>query len=456
MSEQNILNPNAQSQLNPTYTIPHKDPETMSSWQPRSGVPFSRYMMARGMEFDLHWDAVPFSTYLALRQWMRQYERGFFSYFDIDDNRYYSGQFLAEPQFERKANNQVNITATFVVLPKVPLFQYPSNWGIDSVFLDERDDFGNDQVKLTGTWDRRDKNYALQSEHAENAVWVEVNSTVTADAATDPNGTNTADKLTRTATNTTEASLQQTSIVAGVGAPLCYSIYGKAGSAGAFLYLRMIYVDSALPSGIVVFNLSTGAIAFTGSTYTGKASMVSVGNGWWRCSITANAISAPPANRIDVGTTNNSIGGIGGTAADFIFIWGAQFEYGSAPTPYTAVTASAVALIAPAANANYHGGFSYFNAGTVITDAAEWRYFGFGFRVWAYKGPDMGIMQISIDGVVLGTVDLFAAAPTVAAVVFTSQNQFLGDHRVKLSPTDTKNAGSSAFIVAADAVEVMR
>ncbi len=152
MSEQNILNPTASSQMNPTYPIRHKDPQIIASWQPRSGKPSQRYMMARGMEFQLHWEKVQFSTYLSLRQWFRQYERDFFSYFDIDDNRYYSGQFLAEPQMERVGNNQVNISATFVAVPTLPQFQYPSNWGVDSIFIEERDGFGSDLVKLTGTW----------------------------------------------------------------------------------------------------------------------------------------------------------------------------------------------------------------------------------------------------------------------------------------------------------------
>src|SRR5690242_19719932 len=172
MSEQNILNPTAASVLNPDYSIPHRDPQVIASWQPRSGRPFSRVMMARGMEFQLHWQEELFSTYLALRQWFRQYEQDFFSYFDIEDGRYYSGQFLAEPQYERVKNNLVNISATFVVIPTLPLFQYPSNWGVDSIFVEERNGFGQDLVKLTGTWDRQDKNYLLWSEQFDNAVWV--------------------------------------------------------------------------------------------------------------------------------------------------------------------------------------------------------------------------------------------------------------------------------------------
>jgi hypothetical protein len=262
MSEQNVLNPAANSFLNPTYGIKHTDPAIIASWQPRSGKPFSRNMLSRGMEFQLHWDNVPFATYQALRQWFRQYEQDFFSYFDIDDNRYYSGQFLAQPQYERAGNNNVNVSATFVVIPTVAMFQYPGNWGVDSIFLEERNGFGQDLVKLTGT-------------------------------------------------------------------------------------------------------------------------------GW--------ALS--------------------------VQTW-------------------------------HHGGQAYQSA--VTNDFAEWKYIGFGFRYWAAKAGTFGIVEISLDGAVLGTVDLFNGATTNAAALFTQQSVSLGEHRVKVRCTGTKNAGSSNFLVAADMIEVMR
>jgi hypothetical protein len=425
MSEQNILNPTPQSQLNPTYSIPHKDPETLSSWQPRSGVPFSRYMMARGMEFDLHWANVPFSTYLSLRQWLRQYERGFFSYFDIDDSRYYSGQCLAEPQFERMANNNVNITATFVVLPKVPMFQYPSNWGVDSVFLEERDDFSNDLVKLTGTWDHQDKNYLIFSEQIDNAAWSrEAAVTVTANTQVDPNGGNTADTITTGATAGVGV-FQAGSVLARKGFQVTFSVWLKAAAnTGASLLINR------------VGGTDTENIGFT------------VTNAWQRFTFTHSVTwTGITAIQAIIRITN---------AATSIFAWGAQLEFGAAATTYTQTVATVAVLLAPSADANQHAGSAYWDVGNVITDAAEWVYFGFGFRLWSYKGPDMGIVQVFLDGVSQGTVDLFAAAATQSAVVITIQNVVLGQHRVKLSPTATKNAGSLDFFVSADAIEVMR
>jgi hypothetical protein len=439
MSEQNILNPTAASQLNPTYTIPHKDPAIISSWQPRSGKPFSRTMMARGMEFQLHWDKVPFSTYQALRQWFRQYEQDFFSYFDIDDNRYYSGQFLAEPQYERVANNQCNISATFVVCPTLPQFVYPSNWGVDSIFLEERNGFGADLVKLTGTWDHRDKNYLQFSEQLDNAVWTKANlgsanPIVTANATADPNG------------NLTAESIAFAAAAGGNFSDLRQSIPNLACAGLQFTF--SIWLKVASGTGSIDLNIQDGAFA----TFAFFVN-VNITTAWQRFTATGvfpnNAV--PGVNVVLRNPGNN-------TTAITVFAWGAQLEYGPAATSYVQTTAVPLVLLAPNTNANYHGGSAYFNLGTgsFVTDFAEWLYVGYGFRVWAYKGPDMGFLPIALDGVVLATVDLYSATPTASSVVFTQQNIPLGQHRVKIGAINQKNAASSAFFISADAIEVMR
>ena len=101
-----------------------------------------------------------------------------------------------------------------------------------------------------------------------------------------------------------------------------------------------------------------------------------------------------------------------------------------------------------------HGGTYKNNGGTITSDAFQFTYAGYGFRLYALKGSNHGIMQVLLDDTSLGNVDLYNAS-TVGAVVLTKENVPLGLHRVKLKPTNTKNASSSAFEVNADAVEVM-
>ncbi len=178
------------------------------------------------------------------------------------------------------------------------------------------------------------------SEQVDNPAWILTNLSVTPNATVAPDGTSNADKITRVATVTTEASATQTRIAVAAGTPLTMSCYAKAGTAGAFLDLRLIYVDPTPPSSVVAFDLTNGIIAFTGSSYTGKASIVAVGNGWYRCSITGSAVASPAANRADIGVTTSSIGGLGGAAGDFIYVWGAQLELGPTATSYTSTTTS--------------------------------------------------------------------------------------------------------------------
>jgi hypothetical protein len=427
VSEANILNPTAASQMNPTYSIPHKDPALMASWQPRSGKPYSRYMLARGMEFQLHWDKVQYSTYESLLQWFHQYEQDFFSYFNFQRNRYFTGQFLAEPQLEELGNNQFNINATFVEIPTLPMFQYPSAWGVTSVFVEERNGFGQDLVKLTGTWDRGDKNYVLWSEQFDNAAWTKANATVTPNVVTDPNGGATADSVAFSVTGATAQITQAiTSPIPVGGQRVTLSIWMKAASGTPSITLQVLGVTGSTSQ---VFVLSTA---------------------WQRFTITTVLADSETAlTFMLLSPTSNTIA---------YHLWGAQHEFGGtgAASTYTQTVGSAAVLIAAQQNSNYHNGFAYFDFGTLITDAAEWKYVGYGFRVWAPKNAQMGIMQVFVDGVSQGTVDLYSAAHAASAVLLTVQSVALGEHRVKLAPTNTKNASSSGFIVAADAIEVMR
>jgi hypothetical protein len=151
--ETNILNPTVNSPLNPDYGYTEDLPSLILSWKPRFGRPYSRMMADGGRQIQMEWNRAAFSTKVALQQWHQQYEQGFFTYADWEAGRYYSGRFAAPPQFIPTGSNNWGIKATFVELPGLPMFAYPANWGVDSIMLDGIDDFGANNVKLTGaTW----------------------------------------------------------------------------------------------------------------------------------------------------------------------------------------------------------------------------------------------------------------------------------------------------------------
>jgi hypothetical protein len=114
-----------------------------------------------------------------------------------------------------------------------------------------------------------------------------------------------------------------------------------------------------------------------------------------------------------------------------------------------------------AANANAHGGSEISNPNTNLVDAVELIYFGYGFRLWARKDANLGILSVSTS--VEGTaelaptnVDLYAAAPAASAALFTDSNRVLAERRVKILATNTKNAASAAKTIIFDAIEVMK
>jgi hypothetical protein len=299
---------------------------------------------------------------------------------------------------------------------------------VDSIFLEERNGFGADLVKLTGTWDHGDKNYCLFSEQFDNAAWEKVNCTVVANSVTDPNGGATADAVTFSVSGSTGQIRQH------MVAP--FPVAGRNFTFSGWIKVPAGTQTIHLLIGTQTFGLTPVEVTITATT------------AWQRFSVSGTV----PATVTQASALFYNPG-----AATTYHIWGAQFEFGSVATTYTQTTATAVALIAPSADANLHGnGFSYFDAGTVTTDAAEWIYVGYGFRLWSSKGPDMGIIQIFLDGVTQTFADLYSATSVPSSVIWTSQSVVLGQHRVKILATNAKNAASINFVIAADAIEVMR
>lgn len=431
MSEQNILNPTSTSLLSPDYSVKSSNPRTMARSQARSGRPYYKRVAAKGTVYQLVWNRRPFSTYNSLLQWFNQYETDFFTFYDVDRARYFSGMFDDEPQFEVAANEAVNITANFVAIPGLPLYQYPSNWTRDAIFLEERDGMGNDIVKLTGTWDRRDQNYCLSSEAVDNAVWQKTTGvTVTPDLVAGPNdppGIASADAI----------------VYNGSGAAGDYRIFQNM--MGSLILPLGVQTTASLwlrtPSGTITVRLVTNA-GFAQGNCTLTTS-------WQRFQVSSSGDGVSQAQLLLRSAS-------GDNSAFTIYASAVQYEYGSAATTYAKTTAASSLLTAPNADVSLHGGFGYWNGGTVATDCAEWMYFGYGFRLWAFRAPYMGIVNVFLDGIFKSAVDLYASSATASAPVLTVQNVLLGLHRVKLMPTNTMNGSATGKNVVADAIEVMR
>lgn len=169
-------------------------------------------------------------------------------------------------------------------------------------------------------------NLLTYTQEFDNAAWTKTNTTVTANAATAPDGTATADKLAETATTAVHNTGQ--SITTTVQA-YSFSCYVKAAERN----FALLYHTQSNAS--VSVNLTTGATGTASGTVAPTSSSVtSVGNGWWRVAMTVTATAA--SNFFGVYVMNDLVNAsYAGTAGAGIYVWGAQLEVGSTATDYT-------------------------------------------------------------------------------------------------------------------------
>jgi hypothetical protein len=96
------------------------------------------------------------------------------------------------------------------------------------------------------------------------------------------------------------------------------------------------------------FNLSSGILGTVGAGHS--AAITSIGNGWYRCSITVTAVAGTNYALIGVATGDGDTGGYAGTPGSGIYAWGAQVEPGTVATSYIATSSATVTRAADQVN----------------------------------------------------------------------------------------------------------
>lgn len=165
-------------------------------------------------------------------------------------------------------------------------------------------------------------NLVTYSEQFNNAAWLKINTTATANVIASPDGYTNADKIIP-ANGNNIAVVYQSIVPSGTSTA---SVYAKAGEFGGIVI--------ATGTTGAFFNLTTGQYRTAYNAAPTAYSITSVGNGWYRCSVTFTSA----ADNLYIGANDNVSNDltVTGNGTSGIYVWGAQLEGSNSgyPTSY--------------------------------------------------------------------------------------------------------------------------
>jgi len=183
------------------------------------------------------------------------------------------------------------------------------------------------------------QNLLTYSEQLDNVAWIKLNATVTPNAAAGPFGdASTADRFVENATLSSHYVYQQQTIT---NVTQTFSVFLKAQERTLVALAFSNFASAAVQVG---FNLAQGTVLFTGSSsadYSNISGRIDdVGNGWYRCSITASKAAVNSTNHVAILAYNGSTDVFASNTSTGFLMWGAQLETNTSMGPYVQTVAS--------------------------------------------------------------------------------------------------------------------
>ena len=161
-------------------------------------------------------------------------------------------------------------------------------------------------------------NLLTKTEDFSDAAWTKTRCSINANAITAPDGTLTADKLIEDSSASTTHAIQSSAQTLPLG-NYTGVFYGKAAER-----TWAVLGIGASTTGIAYFDLLNGLVGTVTGGYT--ASIQSVGNGWFKCTLTGQA-AATLTNPYAIYTaTGNNGGSYTGDGTSGVYIWGADLR----------------------------------------------------------------------------------------------------------------------------------
>jgi hypothetical protein len=257
-------------------------------------------------------------------------------------------------------------------------------------------------------------NLATYSSDFSNAVWIKTGSTVTSAANIAPDGTLTASLFVPSSGSFTTATSRVLRSVGGgsIGVTDTVNIYVKY-AGRQWVYLAAPEANSSNDD--CWFDILNGVVGTVRSLAL-NPTITSVGNGWYRISVSSLNISTARILYLSSVDANTSAV-VTGNGYSGIYIWGAQLEAGSFATSYIPTVASTVTRAADVASMSGTNFSSWYNISQGNLYVEAWSPYATG-ALWGISASlDDGVSNYGNIYTIRSGATIFAASNGTAISV---------------------------------------